>query len=383
MYNTLLASGSKKTSTMPINKAGISPDYANEGTYLGYWKFELVSKKLTICSRGRKLLELPKLQDKSPYSVFSLLPKDQLRHLIYEFKLACYKGYDFEKELRIITPKGKEKWIRISGMPYHRRWGHPGQMIGVIEDVTQKVKEENMVLAIVNHELRAPLTIIKLNTQMLIKLFTENQNDRPARLLNSLDFNIDGMTRLVEEYLSSSNNHNRDRQLNLSAFDINNLIETVMADMKTVYPGYRFIQINSHQVLVQADKLKIIQVIINYVTNAVNFSAANSQITIKVTSHQHSVEVAVQDQGVGIPHGEEHFLFDRYYQCDRKISRMKNSKGLGLYLVKLIIAQHGGTVRAERGRDCGSTFYFSLPYLKDNPISSLIKHDAILRKYQL
>lgn len=73
------------------------------------------------------------------------------------------------------------------------------------------------------------------------------------------------------------------------------------------------------------------------------------------------MEVAVGDQGISIPAGQEAQLFKKFYRADSRSIRKKNSKGLGLYLVKKIITEHNGMVRAEKGSDGGSVFYFSLP----------------------
>jgi two-component system CheB/CheR fusion protein len=269
-------------------------------------------------------------------------------------------------QVKIITPTGKIKWVRISGVLYYRRWGTAEQMIGVIEDTTQKICEESLSMTVVNHELRSPLTIIKLNVQLLINMLSAGYDKYPVRLLNNVDQHINFMTKLIDEYLSSSLDEKRLPQNNLTVFDLNELIDTIVGEMKTLYTGNRFCKPAAMPVWVKADKYKIIQVLINYFTNAVNFSPPSSHITVCVSIRNNHVEVAVHDQGIGVPAGQEQNIFQRFYKCEQKAVRQKNSKGLGLYLVKNIIQEHGGTVRAEKGEDCGSVFYFTLPLHRDN-----------------
>jgi two-component system CheB/CheR fusion protein len=349
-----------------INKSGILPEYSGEGTYTGYWKLMLGSNKLSFCSKTRKMLELPRTRENSLWVMLKLMSPSQRRIIIFEMQQACLNGANFEKQIKLITPKGKTKWVRITGVLYYRRWGKAEQMIGTIEDITQKTTEESISLAIVNHELRSPLTIIKLNVQMLINQFCGTLNKQPLKLLNNVDLHIDNMTRVMEEYLNSSHDEQRVKQLNLTVFDIHELIDIVVGEMKTIHSSYRFFKDCAAPVFVKADKYQIIQVLINYITNAVNFSPVCSHIKIKTAFVGNSVEVSVHDEGIGIPCGQEQQVFQKFYRCDQKSIRHKNSKGLGLYLVKKIIQDHEGIVRAEKGRECGSIFYFTLPVFQEH-----------------
>lgn len=358
----------KRRGQTTINKSGILPEYAGEGTYMGYWKLMLGSNKLSFCSKARKMLELPRTRENGLWVILKLITPSQRRSIIFEVQQACLNGANFEKQIKVITPKGKTKWIRITGVLYYRRWGKAEQMIGAIEDMTQKVIEESMSLAIVNHELRAPLTIIKLNIQMLINQFAGTLNKQPVKLLSNVDLHIDSMTRVMEEYLNSSHDDQRVKQLNLTVFDIHELIDIVVGEMKTIHTSYRFYKDCAEPVFVKADKYQIIQVLINYITNAVNFSPVCSHIKIRTAFVGNSIEVSVHDEGIGIPYGQEQQLFQKFYRCDQKAIRHKNSKGLGLYLVKKIIQDHEGTVRAEKGKEGGSVFCFTLPVFEQGTL---------------
>jgi len=349
-----------------INKSGISPDYANPGTYIGHWKFALDTGKLSICPRTKRLMGLNTVANLNVRHVLKLVHPTQVARLMREFKFACDNDCNFEAQVKVTIPGGKIKWVRIAGVLYYRRWGTAEQMIGIIEDTTQKISEESLSMAVVNHELRSPLTIIKLNVQLLINMLSAGHDKYPVRLLNNVDQHINFMTKLIDEYLSSSLDEKRLPQNNLTVFDLNELIDTVVGEMKTLHSGNRFCKPAAMPVWVKADKYKIIQVLINYFTNAVNFSPPLSNINVCSTLKNNYVEVAVHDLGVGVPEGQEQAIFQRFYKCEQKAIRQKNSKGLGLFLVKNIIQEHGGTVRAEKGANCGSVFYFSLPLYSDN-----------------
>jgi two-component system sensor histidine kinase VicK len=352
-------------------RAGVIPEYTIGGAYIGNWKIQLKSNKVSFCPRMRKILELSKGYDENIEELFELVKPGQLNKLIHEFKVACFNGTKFEKQVQIVTPAGAEKWIQLSGVLYSRRWGTAEQMIGTIEDVTQKVNEECLSMAIVNHELRAPLTIIKLNTQFLINHLAHSINKHPVKLLNMVDQHINGMTKLIEEYLSTSTDDDRTSQLNFSLFDVNDLVDTVLGEMRILYPGHRFCKCPVNDaILVRGDKYKIIQVLINYLTNAAKFSPPCSHITININRNENDVEISVHDEGVGINDDNGQLLFQKFYQCNQKSIRQKNSKGLGLHIVKNIIQKHGGAVRAENGKNGGAVFYFSLPLVQQSKFNA-------------
>jgi two-component system sensor histidine kinase VicK len=327
----------------------------------GCWKLELGTKSLSMCPGTRKMLGLRANQELNLRGFFKLLPHEQLKELICEFKHACATNTKFEVQVRVSLPNGKTKWFRISGVPYFSRWESAEEMIGVMEDTTQMVNEECLSFAIVNHELSSPLTVIKLNVQLLMQMLSAGSDKHPLRLLQTVDLHINSMTRLIEEYLNSPVNDLRHCEPNKMVFCMDDLINTMITEMKMLYPGYRFVKQNDAKILVKADKYKIVQVLINYLTNAVSFSPQASRITISSSITCSCVEIAVRDQGIGIPAGQERLLFEKFYQGDSRSLRRKNSKGLGLYLVKKIISEHQGKVRAEKGGDGGSVFYFSLP----------------------
>jgi two-component system CheB/CheR fusion protein len=344
-----------------INKSGILPEFSAEGTFVGYWRWQIETGKLTICYRMRRILGVSRSNEHSLMAVLRLISDKQRRELVNEIKHCQQAGTKFEKDFKAVTAQGKIKWIKVAGTLYHRRWGKPEQIIGTIEDITQKVTEDAITLALVNHELRGPLTIIKLNIQMLSKLMAGGIHKCPPKLLSNVDLHIDTMERIMEEYLSAPFNENRERELNYAVFDINNLVDTIVSEMKTMHQSYRFNKEQGTSIFVRADKYQIIQVLINYINNAVNFSPPCSQIKVELVSDEESVEIAIHDPGIGIASGQEQHIFQRSYSSNTSAVRLKNSKGLGLYIVKKIINQHNGLVRAERGKEGGSVFYFTLP----------------------
>jgi two-component system phosphate regulon sensor histidine kinase PhoR len=112
---------------------------------------------------------------------------------------------------------------------------------------------------------------------------------------------------------------------------------------------------------VMADRRLALQAIGNLVSNAVKFSAEGSEVQIRVAKDRDCAEIAVADQGPGIPERHLHRIFERFYRVDKARSREQGGTGLGLSIVKHVARVHGGSVHAESVVGRGSTFRLVLP----------------------
>ena len=110
----------------------------------------------------------------------------------------------------------------------------------------------------------------------------------------------------------------------------------------------------------QRDRDRIIQVVTNFVSNAIKYSPDKSLIVISTEDKLDGVRVKVRDTGPGIPQEAQPYLFDRYYRVPGK--QQPKGFGLGLYISAAIIRQHMGTIGVESLPGKGTTFYFTLPY---------------------
>ena len=348
-----------------IGSSSISANAIKPSPERGNWKMMLGSKKLSFCPNVKKILELTAKTEASHKMILKVIPTSQRRQLIQEIKVAFASGSILKQQIKITTEEGNEKWIRITGVLYYKKRGMPDLMVGMIEDVSQKINEENTTLSILNHELRSPLTSIKLNIQKLINaIMTGKTENDPVKALNRMDLQINFMITLMENYFSFTSDEYRIKQLIVAEFDLDQLIDIMIEEFELMHPNHRFIKPSHVPVWVNADKFKIIQVLSNYLTNAVNFSPKSSQITINILKKDTHVVVSVRDQGIGIHEDQVHTIFNKFYRSAHNSNLHKSGKGLGLFLVKQIIQQHGGTVGVEKGEEQGSVFYFTIPRIR-------------------
>jgi two-component system phosphate regulon sensor histidine kinase PhoR len=111
----------------------------------------------------------------------------------------------------------------------------------------------------------------------------------------------------------------------------------------------------------EIDVLKITQVFENLLDNAVKYTPAGSRVVVQIRLVATEIEVAVRDNGPGIPAADLPRLFERFYRVDKGRSREQGGTGLGLSIVKHIVQLHGGRVRVESELGKGAAFFFTLP----------------------
>jgi len=232
-------------------------------------------------------------------------------------------------------------------------------ILGTVEDITNVINDEREALAIVNHEIRNPLAVIKLNAQLLERTLISNKNFSSLSIASVILRRIDGITSVLNQYLSD-NDFQRQGDSSV-AFDLAELIEETLVNFKMLHPDYNFFLQTLIKCPVKASRYQIGQVLVNYLNNAVKFSPKNSRISIVVNIGFSSIEVGVTDEGIGVPDGQEKRIFDRFFKINKVTDPKSSSSGLGLFLVKEIIEQYKGSVWMQKSRSGGSIFFFSLP----------------------
>ncbi len=328
---------------------------------LGRWKFSFEKKRLWLCPDARRMLGLS-TPDLSIGGALKLFPAHEVPVILRAFKTAIVQMGHFSVDFHFLQGQHKQRLL-LNGVCSFKKWGKIDGIAGTVEDISQKMAEENLGLSIVGHELKSPLSIIKLNTALTIKLLQGKKNNQLINLLNIVDEHANGITRILDEYLTTSLSPNRLPELRCCTIDLTRLLEQVLGEIKMLHPCRKFRFSAARDLWVKADKYKIVQVISNYMMNAVKFSPLGTLIDIEAEQCGGFIIVAVSDRGTGIEEGTEKLIFQRNYSTQKSPEHHRYSKGLGLYLAEQIIAAHGGKVRATRREGGGSVFYFSLPEL--------------------
>ncbi|HEY5001522.1 MAG TPA: ATP-binding protein, partial [Ktedonobacteraceae bacterium] len=144
--------------------------------------------------------------------------------------------------------------------------------------------------------------------------------------------------------------------------DINTLLREVVAHMQPLILKQSMTCVLDDALpLIQGNRDQLIQVLSNLLSNAVKYSPSGGAIVLRSQHEQDSIQISVQDQGIGIPEEAQKDIFMPYNRIASEQTRYIAGTGLGLSVVHEIVRLHGGTIWVESTVGCGSTFHFSLP----------------------
>src|SRR5437899_4829117 len=239
-----------------------------------------------------------------------------------------------------------------------------GGGVAVLRDLTETERVEKTrrdFIANVSHELRTPLTSIQGYTETLLDSSPDSNHAR--EFLEIIRKNAARMSRLTEDLLTLARVESGEQPFDIQPVAPGELLEEAAQSFREIArnQGIEFLVQNSAQTLVSADREAIHQVFSNLIDNALKYGGTGRRIVLGARPRERDVVFFVRDSGPGIPFEHLSRLFERFYRVDKARSRESGGTGLGLAIAKPIVLAHGGTIRAARELNHGSTFLFTLP----------------------
>jgi len=240
-----------------------------------------------------------------------------------------------------------------------------GDEVGIIiEDQTEAARVEAVrrdFVANVSHEVKTPVGAISL----LLEAVKQAQNDPQAvaRFLDRIGVETERLAKLVQELLDLSRLQGGEPLPEMTIISVDDLVADVvdrmspLADAKNI----RLVADGEHGLKVLGDTSQLVMALSNLLDNAVAYSAAGTRVTVATKSREGIVDIAVTDEGIGIPQDELGRVFERFYRVDPARSRQTGGTGLGLAIVKHAMNNHGGEVTVWSTLGVGSTFTLRLP----------------------
>ena len=220
----------------------------------------------------------------------------------------------------------------------------------------------------VSHELRGPLTAVKILAESLASGALKEKK-RAKDFLRRINSEIDRMSAMVNELMELSRLESEQASLQFAPLDLHPLIAGLDEDHRERSEERKItfdVTLPEHLPHVRGDEEKLRQVFDNLLNNAVKFTPEDGRISLTAQQENGKVCLRVTDTGVGIPRKHLPHIFERFYKVDR--SRQSEGFGLGLAIVKHIVQAHGGEIHAESLEGQGTTFTVILPAATDeNP----------------
>ncbi len=240
----------------------------------------------------------------------------------------------------------------------------------IMHDITQRKQIETMkteFVSVASHQLRTPLTAIKLFTDMLIRGEVGKLNREQKKYLDNIHQSTERMVRLVNDLLNVTRIESGRLMVNPQPIDLEKFIEDIITEVKPLAgskkikiifkkPRPKLPEINLDQNLIR-------QVIHNLIVNAIRYSSPqNGQVKISLERKGKKYYlITIKDNGIGIPAKARDRIFEKFFRADNAVKRVTEGTGLGLYVSKMIVESSGGKIWFESKNGRGTQFFVTLP----------------------
>ncbi|MHB8513126.1 MAG: sensor histidine kinase [Actinomycetota bacterium] len=218
--------------------------------------------------------------------------------------------------------------------------------------------EEDDELATIIHELKTPITSMIGYSRMLRANFDRLSKIRREECFEQIERQGRRMLHMIEDLLESKRLDAQEPRLSRSALDIQAVVKHAVGTVNGLVENHLIIvDVPDRNLGVFGDALAIEHAITNLIENAVKHSPLGSTVSVRVREHSSEVRIEVSDDGPGIAADDIPHVFERF----RRASSTSRGAGLGLYIVRGLIAAHGGRVWVESIHGQGTTFTIALP----------------------
>ncbi|HSX16512.1 MAG TPA: ATP-binding protein [Patescibacteria group bacterium] len=217
------------------------------------------------------------------------------------------------------------------------------------------------LVSVASHELRNPITGIRWAADSVEKL---NTNEKLRPMIHAIKNSAEGLQASTDDILELSHAMNR-RSLTVAPADMSQLMQEVFG-MQLLSAQRRGVSLRfdsswPHVLMIPCDADQMKRVLHNVISNAIKYTGDNTVVTVAYKEDDKMHHLLVVDQGIGIPASEQAKVFKGFYRASNAVASRVPGTGLGLFLVKAVLEQHGGNVTFVSAEGKGTTFDLSLP----------------------
>jgi signal transduction histidine kinase len=247
-------------------------------------------------------------------------------------------------------------------------------------DITEKKKAEQELVKLnslkseflrrTSHELKTPLVSIKGFSDLLLSVHKDKLDDYVIATVREIKLGCERLENLIQDILKTAELESESVELKKFEDDLSFIIKLCIRELQglTRLRNHE-IRLDIHDTLItkfEPDQIHL--VISNLLNNAIKYTPPNGKIEIKSAVTDDYILISIEDNGIGLTNDEKKRLFTQFGKIERYgqgLDIISEGSGLGLYITKKIIELHGGTIKVKsKGRNKGSTFYFTLPLIK-------------------
>jgi PAS domain S-box-containing protein len=266
-------------------------------------------------------------------------------------------------ETELVCKDGSRLPILVGGVLFQ---DDPRQIVAfVLDNSARKELEQrkDAFISMASHELRNPLTILKLQTTMLHRQLARQGMQASAPALSGMEAQINTITRLVEELLDVSRIQAGRLEYLQETVDLDAMLREIADTMQQTHPSHRILVHGAVRASLLGDRDRLAQVFTNLLSNAIKYSPDAQTVEMDLSASPETATIRVRDYGLGIPREQRDKIFERFYRAADPQRRAIPGLGMGLYIVAEIVKRHGGTITVDSEVGKGSMFQVTLPLL--------------------
>jgi len=314
---------------------------------------------------------------------FDLMTPKAAQRCYEEDKLIFESGQTIINQEQLDTVNSQEIWLTTSKLPIRNSLGEITGLVGISRDTTEKKnalellmqakrkaeeanKLKNDFIANITHELRTPLNPIIGFTTIIKNGFAE-YTEQPKLLEEHTNYILEAATHLqsiIEDLLTVATNTTMD-EFKVTTFSANALIAEIVNSFhyqiqKNTLNLKLFLP-NEFSILFHGDRGKLFHIMSNYLSNAIKFTPAKGQITIRLVQEEENLIFEVEDNGIGIKAEDHERIFERFTQAENALTKTYGGTGLGLAIVKELCEVIGCEPYVVSSAENGSRFGIKIP----------------------
>ena len=309
-------------------------------------------------------------------------------------------GGPYTAEYRVRHDDGSVHWIQARGRLVGA--GAKRAIVGTLQDITERkalealrdvaaaqereaahLRELNDFKArfinIAAHELKTPLTPMRIQVAILREIQGAKLDDGQRKSLDVIHRNLERLTNLVDDVLQAARIQAHSLKVDPKPLDLGALVHAVAESFEggASQVGVRLVVESEPDVRVEADAARLEQVISNLVTNALKFTPEGGRVRIAARTEGPDAIIEVEDTGIGMTPAQRDLLFLPFSQVHDDPAQRLRGTGLGLFICKGIVEEHGGTIRADSpGPGRGSRFEVRLPSTRKSIPAAVVPRRA-------
>lgn len=229
-----------------------------------------------------------------------------------------------------------------------------------IEFRKEAERKKDEFISIASHELKTPMTSIKGYIQLLERSLDKDDKETIRKRLHKVQNQIDKLNILIADLLDISKIESGKLKFNKKHFQFDDLLDHLIEIMQQSNPQVKILKNANVNGTIFGDEMRLEQVIINFITNAIKYGPDGKEIQITSEIRGNEVYFSVRDYGIGMSNEHLQKVFDKFYRIEETSERFQGL-GIGLYICKEIIERHHGEIGVDSTIGEGSEFYFKIP----------------------